>query len=62
MTKEQQQNLAKYLYDISKIIFATVVLAPLLQPISFKLWIIISGSIVTLMVLLFAYLLDRWRK
>jgi uncharacterized membrane protein (DUF106 family) len=62
MTQEQQENLAKYLYDISKIIFATVVLGPLLQPVSFKVWIIISGSIVTLMVLLLAYLLDGWRK
>lgn len=62
MTKEQQQNLAKYLYDISKIIFATIVLGPLIQPVSFKIWIIMSGIIATIIILLFAYLLDGWRK
>ncbi len=62
MTTEQQQNLSKYLYDISKIIFATIVLGPLINPISFRIWIIISGSIATVIILLLAYLLDGWRR
>jgi len=62
MIKEQQQNLAKYLYDMSKIIFATIVLGQLINPINFKIWIVISGSAATLITLLLAYLLDGWRK
>ncbi|MFH1097124.1 MAG: DUF6722 family protein [Candidatus Desantisbacteria bacterium] len=62
MIKEQQQNLAKYLYDISKIIFATIVLGPLIEPVSFKIWIITSGIIATIIILFSAYLLDGRRK
>ena len=43
MTIEQQQNLSKYLYDISKIIFATISIRPIdytyqLQDLDYNQW------------------------
>ncbi|MCD6274182.1 MAG: hypothetical protein J7K30_15410 [Deltaproteobacteria bacterium] len=39
----QKQNLSKFLYDIAKIIFGTVVIFQIIKPHEFKVWIFISG-------------------
>lgn len=62
MTLQQQENLAKYLYDISKLILVVAVLTPIVQPERFRLWIMISGFITTFLTFLLAYFLDGRRK
>jgi hypothetical protein len=39
----QKQNLAKFLYDIAKIIFGVVVVAQIVKPEEFKALIFVSG-------------------
>jgi len=59
MNKEQTKNLAKYSYDISKICFALIVLGQIIQPDGFKAWDVIIGLIITIIFLVFGYLLDN---
>ena len=54
----QKQNLSKFLYDVAKIIFATVVIVQIMKPHEFKTWVFISGLIVTIIFFLWAYILD----
>ena len=43
MTHRQQENLAKYLYDLSKILFATVVVGNLVAPSGFDVVVLSVG-------------------
>ena len=54
----QKQNLCKFLYDIAKIVFGTVVISQVFKPPEFRIWIFISGLITTVVFFLFAYILD----
>ena len=54
----QKQNLSKFLYDIAKIIFSTVVIFQIIKPQKFEAWIFISGIIATVFAFLWAYILD----
>jgi Na+/pantothenate symporter len=54
----QKQNLSKFLYDIAKIIFGTVVIFQIIKPHEFKVWIFISGLIAMINFFFCAYLLD----
>jgi len=56
--ESQKQNLCKFLYDIAKITFGTVVISQVFKPPEFKIWIFISGLITTVVFFLFAYILD----
>ncbi|MCH8317577.1 MAG: hypothetical protein IIA88_03635 [Bacteroidetes bacterium] len=58
MNKEQTKNLAKYSYDISKITLATSVFGQIIHPDGFKAWVVIIGLIITIIFLIFGYLLD----
>jgi len=58
MTQKQRDSLSKYLYDISKIIFATLVIGQIIKPEEFKIWIMISGVSFTVLSLILAYLLE----
>ncbi len=59
MNRKQQENTTKYLYDISKIIFATVVIGQLIQREGVQIGLFISGVIACLVTYLIAFLLDR---
>ena len=56
--EKQKDNLAKYSFDISKIIFAIVVISPFAKPESFDFMIVVGGFIVCLIFLIFGNLLD----
>ncbi|MBI3322713.1 MAG: hypothetical protein HYZ94_03420 [Candidatus Omnitrophica bacterium] len=58
MTKRQRENVAKYFYDISKIIFATVVLGNLLATERFNVLSFLLGSVVAYFCLEWGYTLD----
>lgn len=58
MTKKQTENTAKYLYDISKIIFAAVVLGNLLAWEKFSSFTFIVGLLGAVLTFVVAYLLD----
>lgn len=49
MNQKQRDNIAKYLYDISKILLAALFIAPIAAPESFKAWIFISGLVGTIL-------------
>ena len=57
-TKEQKDNLAKFAYDIAKIVFAIIVIGPFVKPESFSLFVFILGAIWTIIFLLIGNLLD----
>jgi uncharacterized protein DUF6722 len=46
----------KFLYDIAKIVFGTVVISYVFKPPEFRIWIFISGLITTVVFFLFAYI------
>ena len=54
----QKLNLAKFLYDIAKIIFGVIVAAQIVKPEEFKAWIFISGVAAMVIFFFFAYVLD----
>jgi len=54
----QKQNLAKFLYDIAKIIFGVIVVSQILKPQEFKVWIFISGIASMVIFFFLAYILD----
>ncbi len=58
MNKQQWKNLARYTYDVSKLMVAVPVLGNLIAPrfSDFAFWI---GIATAAMFLLFGYLLDR---
>ncbi len=57
-TEKQKDNLTKYLYDISKIIFAVAVIGSIVKPESTDKYTLIVGVAVTLMVFIFANIID----
>ena len=59
MNPKQRENLAKYCYDISKIVVALLVLGPLARPGEIGGWVLISGSIAALILLLLGLFLDK---
>ncbi|MBE7547097.1 MAG: hypothetical protein HS127_08210 [Planctomycetia bacterium] len=59
MNNKQTSNLAKFFYDIAKIDFAALVIAQLANPSDSKYWILIVGTIATIVPLLVGLTLDR---
>jgi len=57
-TKEQKDNLAKFAYDIAKIIFAIIVIGPFVKYESFSLYVFIIGLLWAIIFLLIGNLLD----
>jgi len=58
-TEKQKDNFAKYLYDISKIIIAVMVIGPIAKPESFNIIIFATGTGVSLIFFLIAQTLDN---
>jgi len=57
-SKKQKDNLAKFSYDIAKIILAVTVIGPIAKPESFHLVLFIGGFVVTVIFFVFGYMLD----
>jgi hypothetical protein len=57
-TEKQKDNLAKFSYDIAKIILAITVISPIAKPETFHLSLFIGGFIVTMLFFVLAYTLD----
>ncbi len=56
-TEKQKDNLAKFSYDLAKIILTINVISPLAQPETFHLLLFIGGFIVAMLFIL-GYMLD----
>lgn len=62
MVQRQREGLARYLYDLSKIAFATAVIGNLVARQYFDVITFVWGTMVALMFLWTAYLLDGVRE
>lgn len=57
--EKQKDNLAKFLYDIAKIIIAIIVVSPIVQPEKFDMNVFVAGFVVSFLFFIFAYFLDQ---
>ncbi len=57
-TEKQKDNLAKFSYDIAKIILAITVISPVAKPEAFHLSLFVGGFIVTMLFFILGYILD----
>ncbi len=57
-TEKQKDNLAKFSYDVAKIILAILVIGPLAKPEGFKIFIFAAGYFVALLFFVLGFLLD----
>ena len=62
MVQRQKESLAKYLYDLSKILFGTTVLRNLVAAGPFDMITFFWGGILTVMSLYYGYALDGIKK
>jgi len=58
MNIKQKESLAKYSYDLSKIIFTVLVIGQIVAE-KFKLWIFLSGVVDTIVFFLIGFLLEK---
>lgn len=59
ITEKQKDNVAKFLYDVAKIIIATLVLTPFTHIEPMKIWTLIAGICATTIFFLIAFNLDK---
>ena len=57
-TEKQKDNLAKFSYDIAKIILAITVISPIAKPETFHFSLLVGGFVVTVLFFIFGYTLD----
>ncbi len=57
-TEKQKDNMAKFSYDIAKIILAVTVVSPIAKPETFHLSLFVGGFIVTMLFFILGYILD----
>jgi len=57
-TEKQKDSLAKFCYDIAKIILAITVISPIAKPESFQVVLFIGGFTVTILLFALGSLLD----
>ena len=57
-SEKQKDNLAKFSYDIAKIILAVTVVGPIAKPESFHFVLFVGGFVVTVIFFVFGYMLD----
>ncbi len=57
-TEKQKDNLAKFSYDVAKIILAITVVSPIAKPQTFHLLLFVGGFIVTMLFFILGYVLD----
>lgn len=58
MIRKQRENVAKYLYDLSKIVFATTVVGNVVDQSRFNLLVLFAGGILSWVFLEWGYALD----
>ena len=56
---KKRENLAKAIYDIGKLVFAVLVLGPIVTPEAFSVAIFSAGIIFTVVTFVSAYVIDR---
>jgi len=59
MNEKQKDNVAKFLYDLVKIIFAITVIGPIAKPEEFNTLKFILCVMVCVILFVFAYYLDK---
>jgi hypothetical protein len=59
MTEKQKDNIVKFVYDLVKIVIALVIIGPIAQPEKFNAMKLILGLLVSAMLFIFAYNLDK---
>lgn len=57
-TEKQKDNLAKFSYDVAKIVLAITVISPIAKPETFHFSLFVGGFVVTMLLFVFAYMLD----
>jgi hypothetical protein len=57
-TEKQKDNMARFSYDIAKIILAVTVVSPIAKPETFHLSLFVGGFIVTMLFFVLGYILD----
>jgi len=57
-TEKQKDSMAKFSYDVAKIILAITVISPIAKPETFHLSLFIGGFVVTTLFFIFGYTLD----
>lgn len=57
-TEKQKDNLAKFSYDVAKIVLAITVISPIAKPETFHFSLFVGGFVVTILLFVFAYTLD----
>ncbi len=57
-TEKQKKNIAKFSYDIAKIILAITVITPIAKSTSFNINLFFGGIIIAIVFFLFGNLLD----
>ena len=57
-TEKQKDNLAKFSYDVAKIILAVTVIGPIAKPETFHFYLFIGGLLVAILFFIFGYMLD----
>ncbi len=59
LNKKQKDSLAKYVYDLSKVVFTLSVVGQLIAGKEFKLWVFISGIIMTVLFFILGLTLEK---
>jgi len=59
LNEKQRSSIAKYSYDLSKIVFTFSVVSEIIAGKKFKLWIFISGVILTVLFFVFGLMMER---
>ncbi len=59
ITEKQKDNVAKFLYDVTKITLATLVLSPFTNKEPMEIWVLIVGILVTFISFVLAFNLDK---
>jgi len=59
LNPKQRENLAKYCYDISKIVVALLVIGPLARPGEISGWVLLFGFIAAVTFLLCGLFFDK---
>ena len=57
-TEKQKDNLAKFSYDMAKIILVITVISPIAKPETFHFTLFLGGFVVTVLFFVFGYMLD----
>lgn len=58
LNKKQRENLAKFVYDIDKLIFAFLIIGSIISPTGFKSGIFAGGVVSFIVLMISALILD----